>query len=102
MAAEAARSKGSERAEPQADPALPVKPAIPSVQLDEPQRPALAPEPALNQNDPLVTDRPRSATRRPPRAVRLVARVLIAPLYIFIAIASAAILVLAAKYFLGL
>lgn len=101
MAAEAARTRGGDKAEPLAAPP-PDKDAIPSVHIDDPQRPPLAPDPALNQNDPQIPDRPRTASRRPRRAVRLVARVLIAPLYIFIAIASAAILVLAAKYFLGL
>jgi len=101
MAAEAARTKGNDKAEPQAAPA-PGKAAIPSVRIDDPQRPPLAPEPALNQNEVPLADRPRTASRRPPRAVRLVARVLLAPLYICIAIASAAILVRAAKYVLGL
>ena len=102
MAAEAARTKGNQKAEPQLAAAPASKPEIPSVLLDEPQRPALAPDAAINQNEPFAEERLRPGTRRPPRTVRLIARVLLAPLYIVIAAGSAAILILAAKNFLGL
>ena len=101
MAAEAARTKGTDRPEPEIL-APSGTPATPSVLIDDPQRPALAPDRAINQNEPSADDRVRPAARRRPRTVRLVARVLLAPLYIVIAAGSALILILAAKNFLGL
>jgi hypothetical protein len=101
MAAEAARTKGNHKVEAQAPPAT--DPDVPRVLIvDDPQRPPLAPEPALNQNDAQSDNRARPSARRRPRTGRLVARVLLAPLYIVIAAGSALILVLAAKNFLGL
>lgn len=103
MAAEAARSNGTAGSEPEASPTGTAgSSSIPAVRIDEPQRPLLVPEPARNENDALAAERPRAAGRRRPRTARLVARVLLAPIYIAIAAGSALILVLAAKTFLGL
>jgi hypothetical protein len=98
LAAQAARIA------PPDEPVLRARPAsdsrTPQILLDEPSRPPLAPEPAINQN--------RAASRRPSppplpeRAPvgRIVAWVLLAPFYAAFMLGSAALLVLAAKFFL--
>ncbi len=93
-------ARTAQRIEPQA----PVP--APAISIDEPSRPALRPEPARNQNATPVAvpadRRAADAPRRPMRPGRLVARVLLAPLYIALALASVALLVIAGKDLLGL
>ena len=77
-------------------------PRTPPIFIDEPARPPLAPEPAINEN--------RAAARRPiaqpapeRRSVaRLIAWIVLAPFYAAFILGSAALLVLAGKFFLKL
>jgi hypothetical protein len=80
--------------------------AAPAIRIIDPNRPPLKPGPALNQNQPVLrADPDTSIGTAPPqrkrRPSRTFARVLIAPLYIAMALASAGVLLLFARAWLG-
>jgi len=68
--------------------------------MDEPDRPPLAPEPAINENSPAPRrSMPPQQTERP-QLRRIIAWIVIAPFYAAAIVGSAAMLFLAAKFFL--
>ena len=83
---------------------------VPPVLLDEPQRPPLSPERAINQNDDPADDRRRPLRRVdseeddiPPLGLaRIIAWIVLAPWYGAIAVASLGIDLMFAKDLLGL
>ena len=89
-----------------AGPAAPLTapaPAIPPVMLDEPQRPPLTPEPAINQN--FVAPRPAIGEPEPGQRVgigRIVAWIVLAPWYLAMVAAAVGLDVLFVKDLLGL
>jgi hypothetical protein len=93
------------RIAPPDEPVLRPRPAesrTPQILLDEPSRPPLAPEPAINENraTPRRSSQPPMPERRP--VGRIIAWVVIAPFYAAGILGSAALLVLAGKFFLKL
>jgi hypothetical protein len=86
---------------PDAPPTAPVVRATPPISIDEPTRAPLAPRQPTNQNVP-VDMRPAASARPPRRLRRIIAWVVIAPWYVAIIALSGCILVLAAKFLLGL
>jgi hypothetical protein len=88
---------------------------IPPVLLDEPKRAPLSPQPALNQNADVRSDRPAAEMRTPERAPRapieddepgmsvgrVIAWVVLAPWYLAVAVAAIGVDVLFVKDLLG-
>ena len=98
LASEAARAQ-KPPPEPPKPPAPP--PYIPPVLNAEPNRPVLAPEPASNQNIVDEDIRPR-AERRTWTAGRILAWIILLPLYVTMAAVSLGLIGLFAKDLLGL
>lgn len=108
---------GAARTEPTAGrtPLPPLEPSTPqpssldpapAIRIIDPRRPPLKPAPALNQNQPVLRADPDTSIGTAPaqrrrRPSRTVARVIIAPLYIAMALASAGVLLLFIKAWLG-
>jgi hypothetical protein len=92
----AARAAQSGQAPAAAKKQIPVPTATPAptIELDEPARAPLRPEPAINQNEP-PAQRPRALSRA-------FARVLITPLYIIVGLLSLAVIGIFVKDLLGL
>jgi hypothetical protein len=107
LAAGAARTSAPPAPKPiQAPPAQPPSDRAPPIRIIDPDRPPLKPQAPINQNLPVL--RAYAATSigtapmpRKARPSRTVARVLIAPLYIAMALASAGVLLLFVKAWLG-
>jgi hypothetical protein len=79
------------------------EPYIPPVMLEEPMRPPLTPDPAYNENQ--RSERPRRGESRTgsSRAIaQLVARVMLAPWFVAVAVAAIGIDVMFIKALLGL
>jgi hypothetical protein len=102
LAAEAAARLAPQprQSEPPLRPANPA-PAAPPISLPEPDRPPLAPQPALNQNVEAPPPAARRAERRRPRLGRTLAWVVLAPWYAAMAVASVGVDVLFVKGLLG-
>ena len=85
---EAARLASEAAKAPSGRPAKPTRNGIPAVRLDHPDRAALRPQPAVNQN--IIGDDPIEAAPLPPRPnlVRTLARIIIAPWYVAVLVAS--------------
>lgn len=105
LAAGAARTNAPPARKPIQTPAPPSDRA-PPIRIIDPDRPPLKPQPALNQNQPVLRADPSASIGTAPetrrhRPSRTVARVVIAPLYIAMILASAGVLLLFAKSWLG-
>lgn len=108
IVSDAARAPQQAVKPPSAEPLAPPPPApiatpiVPEVLLDEPQRPPLTPEPAINQND--SAPRPRAYPPEPRRVSmgRVVAWVLLAPWYATMLVAALGIDAMFVKDMLGL
>ena len=72
----------------------------PKVLIDEPARPPLAPEPAINENHVAPRRLPAAPPAERPQIRRLIAWIVIAPFYAAGIAGTAAVLFVAAKFFL--
>jgi hypothetical protein len=73
----------------------------PAPVLDEPDRPPLRPDPASNENRRAAAQ-PAPAARSRRNLPRLLARIVIAPFYVAVALAAIGVIVLFAKGLFGL
>jgi hypothetical protein len=100
LASEAARAQ---KPPPPPEPVRPAPPPyVPPVLRAEPDRPALAPEPASNQNYTTDDDGRARAERRPWTAGRIIAWIVLLPLYVVMAAVSIWLIGLFIKGLLGL
>ena len=108
LASEAARVSPTKPSEPApvstttAAPSVPLPTVAPTIRIDEPERPLLAPDPATNQN--LHAARPLAAELEPRRRLgvgKIVAWVLLAPWYVTMAAVAVGVDVLFVKDLFG-